>query len=291
MSNTEDHGRIQQDITAQAALPQLSVLADKLDALTVKVFAKHISHDPSDGASVMALSFVTKQREHLRSVRLLIDEQQHRDALLIARTMVEGLGRLLWAFHLQPQKTDLWFWFGAILDWRQIKKNEASGIPVDSDEKAELRAYIDKYGPNYYQPHVRKSVEAAQRDGTEYEIPEDPWRTNWTDTSVQTMFDEVGGKFLYDRVYRESSEWIHWGPRAMLRAMQFTDWGVEGFAEVDWLAASRALQLGCQSLLQSLEVLDAHFSLGITERLAELNQEMTTILDEAMAVGRTRRDE
>ena len=25
MSNTEDHGRIQQDITAQAALPQLSV--------------------------------------------------------------------------------------------------------------------------------------------------------------------------------------------------------------------------------------------------------------------------
>src|SRR3712207_7711556 len=61
-------------------------------------------------------------------------------------------------------------------------------------------------GPDYYRPNVRKSVEAAQRDGTEYEIPEDPWGTNWTDTAVADMFTEVGGKPLYERSEEHTSE-------------------------------------------------------------------------------------
>jgi hypothetical protein len=286
VSDTQEQRRAIQERMAREALPRLSVLADVLEALANEVFDRRIPYDPEDPASVMVLSFVTKQREHLRSVRLLLKAKQHRDAHVIARTMMEGLARLLWAFNRRPERTDLWFWFGAILDWRQTKKNEASGMAVDPGEKAELKTYVDKHGPNYYRPKVRQAIEDAHQNGTVYEIPEDPWANDWTPTAVADMFTEVEARRLYDTVYRDSSEWVHWGPRTILRAMQAAEWGVAGFTEEDWRAALVAMQLGSQSLMQTLEVLDMHFSLGITDRLAELGQRMVTIQTEALAAAR-----
>ncbi len=46
-----------------------------------------------------------------------------------------------------------------------------------------------------------------------------------------------------------------------------------------------ALQLGCQSLLQSMEVLDRRFSLGRTELLAELEEALVAILTESVAAA------
>jgi hypothetical protein len=65
--------------------------------------------------------------------------------------------------------------------------------------------------------------------------------------------------------------------------MQPAEWSVAGFTEEDWRTAVVALPLASQSLLQSLEVLDSYFSLGFTERLAELNGELDTILTESLA--------
>jgi hypothetical protein len=285
VSETQDQRKERQDRIAQAAMPGLDELADQLEAIAGELFDKRIAYEPDDGADVMALSFVTKQREHLRSARTLVAAGLHRDALLIARTMIEGLGRLLWAFNRTPERTDLWLWFGTILDWRQTLKNEEAGMEVDPGEKGELKSYVDKHGPNYYRPSVRKGLETAQRDGSHFEIPEDPWAKDWTDASIETMFGEVGGKSLYERAYRNSSEWLHWNPRSILRAMQSAEWGVDGFTQEDWRAAATALQLACQSLLQSLQVLDQHFSTGNAERLSELATTMQTTLDEALAAG------
>ena len=264
-------------------MPRLIEFADGLEALASDVFEPRIAYEPDNGADVMVLSFVTKQHEHLRSVRTLISAGAHRDALLIARTMIEGLGRLLWAFNRVPERTELWLWFGAILDWRQTLKNEAAGMVVDPQEKAALRAHVDKHGPNYLRPKVRKALEAAEEDGTVFEMPDDPWGTDWTSTSVESMLHEVGGKYLYDGVYRDTSEWVHWGPRSILRAMEPAEWGINGFSQEDWRAAVSALVFGCLSLLQSLELLDRHFSLGRTERLTELARKIETIHSESLA--------
>ena len=285
MGDTQRQRRERQERIARAALPRLNDLADELESLANEVFAQRIPYQPDWGADVMALSFMTKQREHLRSVRTLISADLSRDALLITRTMIEGLGRLLWAFNKIPERTELWLWFGAILDWRQILKNEAAGMVVDADEKAELMNYVDTHGHHYFRPKVRKALEAAEKDGAVYEIPDDPWGNNWTDVKVETMLDEVGGRYLYDSVYRNSSEWIHWGPRAILRATEPGEWDVHKFTEQDWRAAETALRLGCQSLLQSLELLDHQFSLRITERLAELVEKMATVIDESLEAG------
>lgn len=285
MSETQQQRTARQELISREAVSRLSDVADELEALTTEVFGKRITFDPTVGADVMALSFVTKQYEHLRSVRTLINVKAHRDALLIARTMIEGLGRLLWAFNKKPERTDLWLWYGAILDWRQTMKNEEDGITVDPQEKAELKLHVDDHGSDYYRSKVVEAIQAADKGGYEFEPPEDPWRNDWTVASVESMFVEVRGQNLYEKVYRVSSEWVYWGPRAILRAQDYAEWGVSGFTKDDWQSAALALQTGCQSLLQSLEILDMHFLLGIASRLGQLDHAMHTACAESIAAG------
>jgi hypothetical protein len=275
---TQEQSEERRQKFARAALPQLRTVADELESLTTDIFDKRIAYTKDDGASVMVLSFVTKQVEHLRSVRTLIASNSHRDALLIARTMAEGLARLLWAYQCKPDRTELWLWYGAILDWRQTLKNQRQGIAADPREKAELQALVAQHGPAYYTDFVRKGLaEAAKPNAPSFKMPKDPWRTNWTDTSVETMFDKVGLKGLYEQTYRRTSEWVHWGPRAILRAMEPVEWGIAGFSEEDWPDAALALSLGCLALLLSLERLDNQFSLGHSERLTELAKKVHAI--------------
>jgi hypothetical protein len=264
-------------------MPRWAKVADEVDAVTLEVFGSRIRIETDNGTDVMALSFATKQHEHLRSVRVLIAAGLHRDALLVARTMLEGLARLLWAFNDVPGRTELWFWYGAILDWRQTLENEAKGMPSDPSDKAELKAYVDAHGPNYFRREVRNAIEAAEKSGTAFEMPQDPWRKNWTDVQHKAMFQEAGIDPMYEGVYAESSEWIHWGPRSILRAMEPATWGMSGFTQEDWAAALRALGIGCFSLVTSLQVLDQHLALGRTEQLASLMATLSEIFRESLA--------
>ena len=270
---------------SQAEMPRWAKVADEVEVATLEVFKSRVRIETDDGADVMALSFATKQHEHLRSVRVLITAGLHRDALLIARTMLEGLARLLWAFNDVPNRTELWFWYGAILDWRQTLENESNGLLSDPSDKASLRAYVDARGPNYLRRDVEKAIERAKKSGTAFEMPQDPWRKSWTDVQIKAMFQEVGLDPMYEGVYAESSEWIHWGPRSILRAMEPADWGMSGFTQEDWLFALRALGIGCFSLVTSLQVLDRHLSLGRTEQLASLMERLRSIFKESLASG------
>ena len=126
---------------ARRALPELNALVDDVALLADRVGAAGITIDDFNGtaegrAGLMAVGLVSKQREHLRSIRVLMDADQHRDAWLLARTMVEGLARLSWAHRNQPAGPDEWFWFGVVEDWRQLKENMDNGIAVDPEELA-----------------------------------------------------------------------------------------------------------------------------------------------------------
>lgn len=135
---------------------------------------------------------------------------------------------------------------------------------------AELRQYADSHGPNYSTATVRREKEQAVSTNIPYELPDDPWDTRWTPTDVRSIFVGVGGQSLYDRSYRHTSEWVHWGPRAILSAMTDTEEELRDFSREDWRSAAEALVLGCQSLIQSLQALDEHFALGLGEPLTAL---------------------
>jgi hypothetical protein len=266
---------------ARVALPRLNEFADDVQALAIEMLDSQIKFRGDNGADVMAVSFATKQAEHLASLRTLVSAGAHRDALVIARMMIEGLVRLHWAFQ-EAERTELWLWFGAILDWQQTRKNERVGISVDPDETAELWTYVEHHGPNYFKDKVRKLYAAAERDGIAFDLPDDPWDHKWTDTTIKQMFEEVHAKHWYDGVYGDASEWSHWGVRSILRAMEPDGKALVGFTKDDWRSATIALQLGCQSLLQTLQLADDHFSLGKAERIQGLLDTMATIMDESL---------
>ena len=266
-------------------------LAKGLEVLAHNMFTLPIAFQTFNSADVMALSFATKQLEHLRSVRALIAADLHRDAQLIARTMLEAQGALRWAFNRTPERTELWFWYGAILDWRQMAKSKAQGFDVDPADEAELKPYVDRHGPNYYKARVRQRIEEAQRNGTTYDLPEDPWHpTDWTELNVRAMSQQLGNEDerLYDSFYRRTSEWAHSGPRAILIAADReqedpAEWGTDQFTDDDVRSGNWALGVACESLLRSLEVLNSHFSLGYDDRLKSIDDKLQAMFAESLA--------
>ena len=156
------------------------------------MFAAPIPYDPLNGADVMALSFATKQAEHLQSVRILVAAKQHRDAFLIARTILEGYGRLLWSFQRVQERPDLWLWYGAILDWRQLGKNENAGIIVDPHEKAMLQEYVDRHGENYLTRRFAKRARKPRRTGRNFRCRTIRGTRTGRARNVRSMFVELG---------------------------------------------------------------------------------------------------
>jgi hypothetical protein len=278
-----------QNESALKESPLLDGVAKELEALARDMFTPPIAFQTDNGADVMALSFATKQLEHMRSVRALIAVGSHRDTQLIARAMLEAQGILRWAFSRAPERTELWFWFGAILDRRQMEKNKRDGLEVDPTDEAELKPYVDQHGPNYYRSNIRKRLEEAQKTGTTYDPLEDPWHpSDWTEVNVRAMFEELGDVRLYDSFYRRTSEWAHSGPRSILIAAdhQWTDpaeWGIDQFTDDDVRSGVWALGIACESLLRSLDVLNAHFSLGHGDRLKSIEDNLATMRAESLA--------
>ena len=271
-------------------LPLFDDLAKELAALAHDMFTPPIAFQTDNGADVMALSFAIKQLEHMRSVRALIAAGEYRDAQLIARTMLEAQGILRWAFNRTPERTDRWFWYGAILDWRQMAESKAQGFEVDPADEAKLKPYIDEHGPNYYKPNVRKALKKAEETGTAYELPDDPWLpSDWTELNVRAMFEELGDgdRRLYDSFYRRTSEWGHSGPRAILIAADReqedrSEWGTDQFTDDDVRSGNWALGVACESLLRSLDVLNTHFSLGYDDRLKSIDDKLQAMFAESL---------
>jgi Family of unknown function (DUF5677) len=270
-----------QERFARAALPQFQPLAAALDALASDLIARVINPDPENGTDVMALTFAIKQQEHLRSLQTLIAAGHHRDAYLIARTMVEGFGRLFWSFQQTPDRTERWLWFGAIVDYRQTLENEREGLVGEAEDRATLWALAEQHGEPFYTKEARNRLAQAKRNGTDDPMPEDPWVDRWTPKKIKEMFSEIGQEVLYDTFYGRASEWIHWGPRAIFMAMEPGESGIPAFGAEDWLAATWSLQAGCTAFLNSLVLLNHHFALGRSEYLQQQSRAIDRIYAEA----------
>lgn len=160
------------------AVPELNALVTEVLDLSSCIGAMHssVADDAINSAEArardMALMYVSKQDEHLRSVRVLIEAGQHRDAWLIARTMLEGWAQLEWALCHQPEGPDEWFWYEAIEDWRQVRKNLASGGAPDDAAASVAQGILNQHGKGYYSAEARKKANLGKP------IPADPYRHN-----------------------------------------------------------------------------------------------------------------
>lgn len=266
---------------ALQALPALYLLIDEVLELSDRVGSSNsisagdVYNSSLDRAGYMAIAYVAKQDEHLQSVRVLARVDQHRDAWLITRTMMEGCAQLIWAHRNQPQGPDEWFWYEIIEDWRQLVKNAADGDTPDADLESVAQEYLAHYGERYYSDKARKKVAA----GTP--LPADPYRRQWNQLGAASMFRNVEWPEVYEGFYRTASAWLHWSPRQMRLAV--VDQGDTLSHRIqDPSRAAQALAAGVVSLYLSLEVLDNHFGLGLKNELDRVAKQLSLIMKQTI---------
>jgi hypothetical protein len=94
-----------------------------------------------DHMGFMAFCIVNKQLEHLKSICVLIDDNQHRDTQLITRTMIEGLAILYWASQ-EPGRPLHWRVCPWVEEFRRLY-----GKTIDPSYKKEMDKMLSYLPP------------------------------------------------------------------------------------------------------------------------------------------------
>ncbi len=181
--------------------PLLRQQLQELVAMSAKAFTPPPSFDSENHMAFMAITFAVKQNEHARSVLLL---DQSADAVLIGRSMWEGLCQLLWAAQAPDDRPLRWRSFAFVLDWRLMQKELAAGKEVAEDRREKIAEGLREHGRYFLNG---KALEAQARS---LPLPDDPYTKNWYGEREKEIFHAVGGDTIYEEVYGLFSEWHHW---------------------------------------------------------------------------------
>ena len=142
---------------------------DRLIALAERA-QQGCQYSEEDHLVFMTLCFLSKQLDHAKSVRTL---GHSRDAILVCRSMIEGLCQLTWAAREPKERPLSWRAFAWVSDWRLMKLNTARGIPPARDRRAATEAALAKYGDRFLTAKAR----ATAREGKS--LPDDPYQRDW----------------------------------------------------------------------------------------------------------------
>jgi hypothetical protein len=244
------------------AIPNLVKFADELTKIT-DAMTQQAEFNEMDHLALMCLCFVSKQEEHLKSVRILAESRQYRDAGLIARSMIEGLCILLWAARKPQERPFQWKSYAWIEDYRLMLVKEKSGEKVDPAIKSRVIEQLRIYGPNFLKPKYMK------KQSNHSSLPIDPYRTKWIDENVYEICKEVEGDLLYEKIYRETSQWIHWTIKGLSSAIYRDDLTYK-YINTSADMGATALASGFQALFESARLLDTHLNLGFSDKLENI---------------------
>ena len=243
--------------------PKLRQYLRELVELSATVFTLPSSFDPHNHLAFMALSFATKQSEHARSVLVLGDSV---DAVLVTRSMFEGLSQLLWAAQVRDERPLRWRSFTVILDWRLMRKRLADGEPLSEEVTHRIEGRAKDHGTAFLSSAARKAVAKGAP------LPADPYMRNWYEETERDVFDAVGGDRIYKEIYGQLSEYHHWRPGAFGRLLNFdAERTTFVFTTHDPTFTATALAGAFQCLWQTMQLLDREIRAGIASDLGSLH--------------------
>jgi hypothetical protein len=232
---------------------------DELLTLWDRVFSHPIRHDDTNLA-FMALAFAARQGEHTRAVLRL---QPSADAVLITRSMFEGLCQLLWAAQAPDDRPLRWRAFAYVQDWRTLQRKIKSGETVPPEERTRIENALQPY------EHLFLTKDALMATSNGKALPANPYAHHWHGTSVKNIFTAVKGELVHAELYRQFSDWHHWDIAGFAPLLRLDEGGnVHQKSQNPDLTAT-ALASAFQCLWQTLKALDEIVSLGIG---AELQQ-------------------
>ena len=216
----------------------------------------------------MSLCFVTRQVEHANSILILVP---HRDCILIARCMTEGLIQLFWAAKAPRERALQWrsyVWVSELLS----RAAAAAGRRRTPEQLEHIDKGLKTYGHQFLTKRGRASVPTAVAGSNEVcnQLTDERYYKNWRcGKTLSAMSDEAGAEQIYNELYVPLSDWEHWGPEGLGHGLQRS---AETFRYVasSYSVAAQALAAAFQCLLQSIGLLYNHIALGISARLSSM---------------------
>jgi Family of unknown function (DUF5677) len=255
-------------------MPLLDKHASRFITMADRVIKKGFQYNETNHYEFMLISFLMKQREHARSICILIESGQYLDSTLIARVMLEGLCTLLWATGDREQRPLQWRAYALIADWELMQKKRTAGESIDPEYERELHNRLKKYGAMYL-------TKKARREGLDN--LDRPYQKNWllnqngAHIPRSTVFEEVRGTELYS-LYEEMSQWVHWTIKGFGETINKSG-NCFSFNPNAYQRAAQSYTIMIQALIQTLELVLDQFSLETEPSLNELRDNYLQELD------------
>lgn len=203
---------------------------------------------PDFSLCFMAACFVSREVDHLRGVANLTRIGLDSEALILARSMLEGMAQLLWAAQEPEERPSMWHRFVFVEDWRITQRREEPLSEREEEERSLLKEKVREEAADF----LTRKAQNAERSGQE--MPSDPYRQKWYGgETVKELFKQTSAENLWP-LYRAASESVHWTMRGLGSSIVRDDTKLTYQSE-DPNKAATALASGIQAVLQVAQVL------------------------------------
>jgi hypothetical protein len=244
-------------LKAERNIPGLRHWLDKSLALCNGII-DNARYSESDHMAFMSLCFLCKQINHAKSVLALIPNI---DAILISRSMLEGLSQLLWAANEPNVRPLRWRQFAWVHDWRLM---QAADVAVDPEQRVIIQDALKEFGNQFLTPKAKKSLDKGET------VPADPYYKNWRiGCQISQIFETVKGEDLYYSFYEPFSDWHHWGAGGFGKVISRHDDRIV-YSSLSSTDAATVIATAIQCLIQTIKFVDEHLDLGLTSKISEV---------------------
>lgn len=247
--------------TRWAEVACLRELLEELASLAAGQFSQ-ISDPPrhNDLYAHMVLTFLGRQTDHAES---LIRLGSNRDAVLVARSMIEGLVQLEWASLRPGERARRWWDFQHIDRWRLLRSWYQENLGIDHDTLADAERRARQVGMRY----LVKEQEGNRKAGRP--LKPDPYCQRWYGMSFRDLCRETKTNYSekYVTFYKEFSEWHHWNPGGVARALAFSAPDEVAYIRTNPHVTAEALTNGIQALAVTIDHVDRRHDTGVGKEL------------------------
>jgi hypothetical protein len=225
----------------------------------------------NEDMGLMSFCFLNKQKEHTRSICILVDNQQYRDAWLISRTMFEGTALLLWATEDISRAYD-WKSYHIVEKFKRLY-----GQPEYLTRKEEVECNLQTY--------CRKFLKEKSKTKPQSQIIPNDYYDSWhldkreAPISITKIIRSAeitpGVKLepLFRVNYSLPSGWIHWSPLFIGDALKFEHDCLD-YCRNSMYLGQLAYMNGFNSLLLTAMVFDEVFNLESSDLYAEFKKNL-----------------
>ncbi len=266
----------QQPRDAGEDLPKLLEFAERLseDVASMQRSVPLDSDSPEFSLCFMAACFVSREVDHLRGVASLARLGLDSEALILARSMLEGMVQLLWAAQSPEERPSTWHKYVFVEDWRVTQRWVPPFSQQEEDDRALLEERVRLEAGGFL---TRKARRARDAGG---ELPPDPYQPRWHGgNTIKDLFEQTSADELWP-LYRSASESVHWTMRGLGSSVVRNDTKLTYQSE-DSNKAATALASGIQAVLQISQILSGCLGEDASQSIASLYGEYVKFMGAA----------